>query len=54
MDTEDEWSADGLFLAYLGCVIFGITTLFASAIAVETIITAINNPEYWALKQLLK
>jgi hypothetical protein len=48
-----EWTDEGAFMAWVAVGVFALVVLLLGYFAVSTGITAIKNPEYWALKQLL-
>lgn len=49
-----EWRDEGAFLAWLVTVIFGVLALISVIGSAQGIVAAFANPEYWALKQLVK
>lgn len=49
-----EWRDEGAFLAWLVTVIFGVSALLSVIGSAQGIVAAFANPEYWALKQLVK
>lgn len=49
-----EWRDEGAFLAWLVTVIFGVLALICVICSAQGIVAAFANPEYWALKQLVK
>jgi hypothetical protein len=50
---EPEWEEAEAFLAWVvaGCSVVG-TTIFVTA-SIQSVVTALLNPEYWALQQLM-
>jgi len=51
---EAEWRDEGAFLVWLVTVIFGVLALISVIGSAQGIVAAFANPEYWALKQLVK
>ncbi len=49
-----EWRDEVAFLAWLVTVIFGVLALISVIGSAQGIVAAFANPEYWALKQLVK
>jgi len=49
-----EWRDEGAFLAWIVTVIFGVLALISAIVSAQGIVAAFANPEYWALKQLVK
>ena len=58
--TEDdrypsaEWDSDPAFVAWVGVVIAVVFALVCIVGSAQGIVAAFANPEYWALKQLVK
>lgn len=50
---EQEWKYENAFFAWMVTGIVGVITLLIVCCAFSSSITALLNPEYWALKQLL-
>lgn len=49
-----EWRDEGAFLAWIVTVIFGVLALISAIVSAQGIVAAFANPEYWALKQLVR
>lgn len=49
-----EWAADGAFAAWLIWGFSAIIAAFWIGAALEGIVSSLLNPEYWALKQIIK
>jgi hypothetical protein len=49
-----EWRDEGALLAWIVTVIFGVLALISAIVSAQGIVAAFANPEYWALKQLVK
>lgn len=49
-----EWREEGAFLAWLTAVIAGVLAMVFIIGSAQGIVAAFANPEYWALKQLVR
>lgn len=49
-----EWQNEGAFLAWLVALIFVVMAMVCIIGSAQGIVAAFANPEYWALKQLVK
>ncbi len=49
-----EWDEDASTVALGLIIIVGFCTLLAVCVGLHDIITALANPEFWALKQIIK
>lgn len=49
-----EWVNEGAFLAWLSVFLLGFGSMIFIISSLQSIVTAFANPEYWALKKLLK
>ncbi len=49
-----EWREEGAFLAWLTAVIAGVLAMVCIIGSAQGIVAAFANPEYWALKQLVR
>lgn len=58
--TEDErypraeWDSDGAFFAWAGSIAFAALVAVIVGLELSGAIAALVNPEYWALRQILK
>ena len=49
-----EWSGEGADFAWAGAVGFALLTALIVGCALSGVVGALLNPEYWALKQILR
>lgn len=49
-----EWRGEGAFLAWFTAVIAGVLAMVCIIGSAQGIVAAFANPEYWALKQLVR
>lgn len=49
-----QWTQDGAVLAWVSVVICGLLVALCVGAALSSTAAALLNPEYWALKQILK
>lgn len=48
-----DWDEAGMFFAWASFYLFLVIWVFIAAFSILNILTALINPEYWALKQFL-
>jgi hypothetical protein len=51
--ATNAWMGEGAFFAWFGWVIFTVVVFMAVCCSIEDTVSAIFNPEYWALNKLL-
>jgi ribose/xylose/arabinose/galactoside ABC-type transport system permease subunit len=49
-----QWDGDATFFAWAGAILFAVLTGLIVGASLSTTIAALVNPEYWALRQILK
>ena len=49
-----EWHEEGAVLAWAGAIGFALITALIVGSGLSSVAAALTNPEYWALKQILK
>ena len=49
-----EWDSDGAFFAWGGAILFAALTALIVGLELSGVVAALVNPEYWALRQILK
>jgi hypothetical protein len=47
-----EWDGEGAFFAWAGVITFACVVFFIILFNIESIVTALVNPEYWAFQKL--
>jgi hypothetical protein len=48
-----EWDGECAFAAWLALAAYGFLTICITFCSITSVVTALANPEYWALKQLI-